>query len=180
MVSFIGGENHRPAASHWQTVLNAHIVSVLITPPPPPKKKNWLKGQSIWTEIKDSKKTSLQEYPHTILSSTIYWCQNITKCYLEGIVTIPSRVSVAWCEKYIGCSFCIKEVIKTHYWTNEHKTSQEEFENTKGVIRICKSGNTMAKRKSTKNDLQNTTQKTKDRAIQTQLKTRSDLGAPEQ
>ena len=38
----------------------------------------------------------------------------------------------------------------------------------------------MAKRKSTKNDLQNTTQKTKDRAIQTQLKTRSDLGAPEQ
>ena len=44
----------------------------------------------------------------------------------------------------------------------------EEFEDTKGVIRIRKdrqterqTENTMAKRKITKNDIQNTTQKTK-------------------
>jgi len=38
----------------------------------------------------------------------------------------------------------------------------EDFEDNKGVIRICKSmtDNTMVKRKRTNNDLQNTTQKT--------------------
>ena len=37
----------------------------------------------------------------------------------------------------------------------------------------------MVKRKRTKNDLQNTTQKTKDQAKRTHLKPRVNLGAPE-
>ena len=53
-----------------------------------------------------------------------------------------------------------------------------EFEDMKEVIRILKSKkdrHTMAKRKRTSNDLQNNTQKTKDRAIQTLLKTADEL-----
>jgi len=52
----------------------------------------------------------------------------------------------------------------------------EEFEDTKVVIRICKSKkdgqhNDQKKRdKRTNNDLQNTTQKTKDRVTRTPLK----------
>ena len=49
----------------------------------------------------------------------------------------------------------------------------EELEDTKEVIRICNSrrkDNIMAKRKRKNSDLQNTTQKTKDRATQTHLK----------
>ena len=53
-----------------------------------------------------------------------------------------------------------------------------EIKHTKGVIRLCKSKNDrqhkkviMAKRKRTNNNLQNTAQKTKDRATQTPLKT---------
>ncbi len=39
----------------------------------------------------------------------------------------------------------------------------EKFEDIKGVIRSCQwTDNTIAKRKRTNNDLQNTTQKTKD------------------
>ena len=52
--------------------------------------------------------------------------------------------------------------------------AKEEFEDTKGVIRIRKSKeigqHTMTKRKRTNNDLQNITHKTKDRVIQTSLK----------
>jgi hypothetical protein len=54
-------------------------------------------------------------------------------------------------------------------------TPQEKFEDTKEVIRSHQSNktdNTMAKRKRSKeNDLQNTTQKTKDWATRTPLKT---------
>ena len=62
---------------------------------------------------------------------------------------------------------------------------QEEIEDTKEVIRIVyrkKTDNTMAKRKKhkrTNNDLQNTTQKTKDRVTRTPLKTGMNSGAPE-
>ena len=53
---------------------------------------------------------------------------------------------------------------------------QEEFENTKGVSRIRKSKDRQhngqkKNAKRTNNDLHNTTQKTKDRATQTPLKT---------
>jgi hypothetical protein len=51
----------------------------------------------------------------------------------------------------------------------------------KGLIRNCKSrrtNNTTAKRKRTNNDLQNTTQKNKDRAKQTPLKTSGELRCP--
>jgi len=47
-----------------------------------------------------------------------------------------------------------------------------KFEDIKGVIRSRKSmktGNTMVKRKRTNTDLQNNTQKTKDRATRTSL-----------
>ena len=44
---------------------------------------------------------------------------------------------------------------------------------------VFKEKRPMAKRKRTNNDLQNITQKTKDRAKQTSLKTGVDLGAPE-
>ena len=53
----------------------------------------------------------------------------------------------------------------------------EEFEDTKGVIRICKSekdrqnNGQMKENKTTNNDLQNTTQKTEDQATRTPLKT---------
>jgi hypothetical protein len=53
---------------------------------------------------------------------------------------------------------------------------QEEFEDTKGKIRICKSKkerqrkDQKKKSKRTKNDLQNTLKKTKDRVIRTPLK----------
>jgi hypothetical protein len=50
----------------------------------------------------------------------------------------------------------------------------EELENAKGVIR--RTDNAMAKRKRTNNDLQIITQKNKDRATRTPLKTR---GPPE-
>ena len=54
--------------------------------------------------------------------------------------------------------------------------SQEEFENTKGVIRICKlkdrqHNGQMKKDKRTNNDLQNITHKTKDQVTRTPLKT---------
>ena len=43
---------------------------------------------------------------------------------------------------------------------------EEEFEDTKGAIRICKkTDNTITKRKRTNNDLQNITHKTKDQEI---------------
>jgi len=54
---------------------------------------------------------------------------------------------------------------------------KEELENTKGVIRIYKSkkdrqhNHQKKKYKRTNNDLQNTTQKTKDQAMRTSLKT---------
>jgi len=49
---------------------------------------------------------------------------------------------------------------------------QEKFEDTKGLIRSCKSKcrNAMDKRKRTNNDLQNTQQKTKDREIKLHYK----------
>ena len=58
--------------------------------------------------------------------------------------------------------------------------SYEEFENTKGVIRILKSKNRQhnsqnKKDRRTNNDLQNT-HKTKDRVTETPLKTRGKLG----
>ena len=48
---------------------------------------------------------------------------------------------------------------------------KEKFEDIKGVIRSLTSQdrNTMVKRKRTSNDLQNTTKKTKERAIRTPL-----------
>ena len=52
----------------------------------------------------------------------------------------------------------------------------EEFEDTKGLSSVNRrSDNTMTKRKSTNNDLQNTTQKTKDRVTQIPLKTVGEL-----
>ena len=49
---------------------------------------------------------------------------------------------------------------------------EEEIDDTKGVIRIVnrtRTDNTMANRKRTKKNLQNTTQKTKDRVTRTTL-----------
>ena len=55
--------------------------------------------------------------------------------------------------------------------------SQEEFEDTKGVIWIRKSKNRQHKpnEKDKSNDLQSTTQKTKNRITRTPLKTGSEL-----
>ena len=59
---------------------------------------------------------------------------------------------------------------------------QEEFEDTKGIIRIRKSkknrqhNDQKKKDKITNNDLQNTTQKTKDRAPRTPLNTGCERG----
>jgi len=61
----------------------------------------------------------------------------------------------------------------------------EEFEDTKGVIRIRKSkkgrqhNGQKKKDKRTNNYLQNITQKTKDRVTQTPLKTGMNSGSPE-
>ena len=60
----------------------------------------------------------------------------------------------------------------------------EEFEDAKGVIRIRRwkdrqHNGQKENDKSTNNDLQNTTQKTKDRATRTPLKTRVKSSAPE-
>ena len=61
----------------------------------------------------------------------------------------------------------------------------EEFEDTKGVIRIRISkknrqhNGQKKKDKRTNNDLQNTSQKTKDRATQIPLKSGMNTGAPE-
>jgi hypothetical protein len=58
---------------------------------------------------------------------------------------------------------------------------QEEFKDTKGVIRIRKSkkdrqhNDQKKKDKRTNNDLQNTTHTTKDRVTRTQLKTMGEL-----
>ena len=57
---------------------------------------------------------------------------------------------------------------------------KEEFEETKGKIRMCKSKDRLhdghkKNNKRKNNDLQNTTQKTKDRATRTPLKTNNDL-----
>jgi hypothetical protein len=68
-----------------------------------------------------------------------------------------------------------------------HKESyvkQEKFEDTKGIIRICKSKDRQhngqkKKDERTNNDLQNITQKTKDRVTQTPLKHGVNSGAPE-
>jgi len=55
-------------------------------------------------------------------------------------------------------------------------SAQEEFEDTKGVINICKSKDRQHNhKKGTYNDLQNTTHKTKDRATRTSLKTGGEL-----
>jgi hypothetical protein len=66
------------------------------------------------------------------------------------------------------------------------KILQEEFEDTKGVIRIHKSkknrqhNGQKRKYKRTNNDIQNTTQKTKDRVTRIPLKIRGELrGTPE-
>jgi hypothetical protein len=61
-----------------------------------------------------------------------------------------------------------------YLFTLKHNT--EEFEDTKGVIRILKSKDRQhngqkKKYKSTNNDLQTITHKTKDRVTQTPLKT---------
>jgi hypothetical protein len=74
-------------------------------------------------------------------------------------------------------------------WVEERITRRpswrEEFEDTKVVIRIRKSrrnrkhNGEMEKDKRTNNDLQNTTQKTKDRATGTPLRSGVKLGAPE-
>ena len=61
---------------------------------------------------------------------------------------------------------------------------KEEFKDTKGVIRSRKSKdrqhNGQKKRdKEINNDLQNTIQKTKDRAVRTSLKPRMNVGALE-
>ena len=56
---------------------------------------------------------------------------------------------------------------------------KEQFKDTKDVIRICKSKvrqHNGGKRHRTNNDLQNTTQNTKDRATQTQLESEGELG----
>jgi hypothetical protein len=59
----------------------------------------------------------------------------------------------------------------------QRKRSEEEFEDTKGVIRILKSKDRqhMVKRKRTKNNLQNITHKTKDQVTRTPLKTVDEL-----
>jgi hypothetical protein len=63
------------------------------------------------------------------------------------------------------------------------RSKKEEFEDTKGVIRIRKSkdrqhNDPKKKDKLTNNDLQNTTHKTKDRHTRTALKTGVNPGAP--
>ena len=67
---------------------------------------------------------------------------------------------------------------------NSLKQEYKSTEDTKGVIKICKSKdrqqNGKKKRdKRTNNDLRNTTQKTKDRATRTPLKTGLNSGVPE-
>ena len=59
----------------------------------------------------------------------------------------------------------------------QRKRSEEEFEDTKGVITILKSKDRqhMVKRKRTKNNLQNITHKTKDQVTRTPLKTVDEL-----
>jgi hypothetical protein len=52
---------------------------------------------------------------------------------------------------------------------------QEDFEDTKGVIRNRKSKDEQKNRKKTNNDLQNITHKTKDRVTRTKLKTVNEL-----
>ena len=66
-----------------------------------------------------------------------------------------------------------------------HFVLKEEFEDTKGVIRIRKSKDRQyngqkKKNKRTNNDIQNIAHKTKDRVTRTQLKTGVNSGAPEE
>ena len=68
-------------------------------------------------------------------------------------------------------------LIRTLFSIRKCTTCREKFEYTKGVIRICISKNEiqyngqMKKDKRTNNDLQNITQKTKDQATRTTIKT---------
>ena len=61
----------------------------------------------------------------------------------------------------------------------QRKRSEEEFEDTNGVIRILKSKDRHGqkkKNKRTNNDLQNITHKTKDQVTRSPLKTVDELG----
>jgi hypothetical protein len=66
---------------------------------------------------------------------------------------------------YIYLSYDIRLYLKKHVgkWERPIDLKLEDFEDTKGVIRIRK----LKKDKRTNNDLQNTTQKTNDRAMRT-------------
>ena len=77
----------------------------------------------------------------------------------------------------ILCAVNVTENRKGNQDCTIQKPSKKEFENIKGVIRIRKSKKDRYKR--THNDLQNTTEKTKDRATRTPLKTEMTSGAPE-
>jgi hypothetical protein len=92
------------------------------------------------------------------------------------------------------CSVCrnhttvLSAFMTCHRVCNKSNTTgylQRKFEDTKGVIRSRKSkdkqNNGQRKRtKWTSNDLQNITQKTKDRSTRTPLKTGDELGCPEE
>jgi len=61
-------------------------------------------------------------------------------------------------------SLCVTHQISADHTHKTFVTCQEEFEDTKGVISICKSKKDLQYNgQKTKNDLQNITHKTKDR-----------------
>ena len=70
----------------------------------------------------------------------------------------------------------ISKYLKFQYLGSLKPLFEIRVEDTKGVIRICKSKNDRQKKedKRTNNDLQNTTHKNKDRATGTLLKTRGE------
>jgi hypothetical protein len=59
---------------------------------------------------------------------------------------------------------------RSSFVIHDRAVYQEEFEDTEVVIRIRRTDNTMAKRKTTNNDLQSITHKTKDGISRIQLK----------
>ena len=98
----------------------------------------------------------------------------------------------------VSCQDAYFHKILSFLWVFfKSKIKQEEFEDTKGVIRIRlskdrqhngqkkkykRTDNTMAKKKKyqrTNNDLQNITQKTKHRVTRTQLKTGGEQTIPD-
>ena len=116
------------------------------------------------------------------------WCDFLNERVSWWIIGVEWQVS--------SCSTISWREHVTFRWDSDDVCfvlDQEEFNGTIGVIRIRKSNKdrqdngqktdkTMAKRKKdngTNNDLQNTTQKSKDRATRNPLKTGGELRCPE-